>query len=37
MNVKLQVLSMGVLFFIGQGLNAQSKKDTVTKEKKLMR
>lgn len=35
MNVKLRVLSMGVLFFIGQGVDAQAKKDTVTKEKKI--
>lgn len=35
MNVKLSVLSMGVLFFLGQGINAQSKKDTITKEKKI--
>lgn len=35
MNVKLSVLSMGVLFFLGQGVNAQAKKDTITKEKKI--
>ena len=36
MNVKLRVLSAGVLFFIGQSVVAQkTKKDTVTKEKEI--
>lgn len=35
MNVKLCVLSAGALFFLGQGLSAQAKKDTLPKEKKL--
>jgi TonB-dependent SusC/RagA subfamily outer membrane receptor len=35
MNVKLQVLSAGVLFFLGQGLTAQAKKNDSIKEKKI--
>ncbi|KPH11452.1 SusC/RagA family TonB-linked outer membrane protein [Chryseobacterium sp. ERMR1:04] len=35
MNVKLRVLSVGALFFLGQAAFAQSKKDTVAKETQI--
>ncbi|WP_265132332.1 SusC/RagA family TonB-linked outer membrane protein [Chryseobacterium oranimense] len=35
MNVKLRVLTAGVLFFTGQAVFAQAKKDTATKENKI--
>lgn len=35
MNVKLQLLTAGVLFFTGQALMAQKKSDTTTKEKAI--